>query len=146
MANSRRFRGGGLISLATTRSHLKFQMLDPTDQKLLALLVWDARLSLKEIAGEVGLSSPSVAERIRRLRERGILQRFTIEVDAKALGFPIQALVRIRPLPGKSQAVQDVLEKLPQVAECDKVTGDDCFVARIFVKSQPVARRPAPIR
>lgn len=145
-------------------------MLDPIDQKLLNLLVWDGRLSLKEIASQVGLSSPSVAERIRRLQERGVLQRFTVDVGAKALGFPMQALVRIRPLPGKSRAVQAVIERMPEVSECDKVTGDDCFVARIvlrsieeldsvlepivglaetstsIVKSQPVARRPAPFR
>ena len=144
--------------------------LDDIDRKLLALLLEDARLPVKEIAREVGLSSPSAGERLRRLQERGILRRFTVEVDPASLGFLMQALVRVRPLPGKVLLVQKLLEGIPEVAECDKVTGDDCFVARVFVrsiehldgvldriidhaetsssvvKSQPVRRRPPPFR
>ena len=109
--------------------------LDDTDRKLLALLVNDARLSLKEIAREVGLSSPSAGERLRRLQERGIVRRFTVEMEPASLGFPVQAIVRVHPLPGKVRLVQELLEGIAEAAECDKVTGDDCFVARVFVRS-----------
>lgn len=109
--------------------------LDDADRRLLAALQQDARMSLKELAAQVGLSSPSVAERIRRLQERGVIRGFTVEIDPAALGYALQALVRIRPLPGKVHAVQKLIEETPEIVECDKVTGDDCFVARLHVRS-----------
>ncbi|WP_230534333.1 Lrp/AsnC family transcriptional regulator [Microvirga roseola] len=110
-------------------------MLDETDREIVEILLRDSRTSLKELAQAVGLSSPSVSERLRRLEERGVIRGFTVEVDAKALGFAIQAIVRIKPLPGKLHVVQKLIEETPQFGECDKVTGDDCFVARLYVRS-----------
>jgi Lrp/AsnC family transcriptional regulator, leucine-responsive regulatory protein len=108
---------------------------DDADRRLLDALRRDARMSLKELAEHVGLSSPSVAERIRRLQERGVIRGFTVEIDPAALGFPLQAIVRIRPLPGKIHMVQRLIEETAQIVECDKITGDDCFVARLHVRS-----------
>lgn len=95
----------------------------------------DARASLKELGNTVGLSSPSVAERIRRLQDRGVITGFSVDVDPVALGYPLEAIVRIRPLPGKLHIVRELIEQTPQIVECDKVTGDDCYVARLFVRS-----------
>ncbi|CAN7729660.1 Lrp/AsnC family transcriptional regulator [Mesorhizobium caraganae] len=144
-------------------------MLDDLDRKLLDILVKDSRTSLKELAQQVGLSSPSVSERLRRLEERGVIRAFTVEIDPEALGYPLQAIVRIRPLPGKLHIVQQLIEEIPEFGECDKVTGDDCFVARLYVRSmseldklldriadkaetstaiikaQPIRRRPPPM-
>jgi len=144
-------------------------MLDDLDKKLLDILVKDSRTSLKELAQQVGLSSPSVSERLRRLEERGVIRAFTVEIDPEALGFPLQAIVRVRPLPGKLHIVQQLIEEIPEFGECDKVTGDDCFVARLYVRSmgeldklldriadkaetstaiikaQPIRRRPPPL-
>jgi len=110
-------------------------MIDATDRSLLEVLSADARLSLKEIGERVGLSSPSVAERLRRLEERGVIRAFTVDVQPQALGFTLQAIVRIRPLPGKLRTVEKLVAAIEQVAECDKVTGDDCFVARLHLRS-----------
>jgi len=145
-------------------------MLDDLDRKIVEILLRDSRASLKEIAQQVGLSSPSVSERLRRLEERGVIRAFTVEIDPKALGFPIQAIVRIKPLPGKLHVVQKLIQETPEFGECDKVTGDDCFIARLYVRSieelddlldriadkaetstavvkaQPVRRRPPPLQ
>lgn len=110
-------------------------MLDDMDRRIVEILVEDARISLKELAQRVGLSSPSASERLRRLEERGVIRAFTIEVDPAALGYTLQAIVRIRPLPGKLHVVQDLIQQIPQFSECDKVTGDDCFVARLALSS-----------
>jgi Lrp/AsnC family leucine-responsive transcriptional regulator len=98
-------------------------------------LVEDARISLKELAQRVGLSSPSASERLKRLEERGVIRGFTVDVDPAALGYTLQAIVRIRPLPGKLHVVQDLIQQIPQFSECDKVTGDDCFVGRLHIRS-----------
>jgi Lrp/AsnC family leucine-responsive transcriptional regulator len=145
------------------------KMIDEMDRRLIEALRHNARMSLKELAEQAGLSSPSAAERIRRLQERGVIRGFTVEIDPAALGFPLQAIVRIRPLPGKLHMVEKLIQETPQIVECDKVTGDDCFVARLhvrsmqeidsildriadkaststsMVKSQTIARRPPPL-
>jgi Lrp/AsnC family leucine-responsive transcriptional regulator len=90
---------------------------------------------LKELAQAAGLSSPSAAERLRRLEERGVIKAFTIDIDPAAVGYPLQAIVRVRPLPGQLHVVQRIIEETPEFVECDKVTGDDCFVARLVVRS-----------
>jgi Lrp/AsnC family transcriptional regulator, leucine-responsive regulatory protein len=109
--------------------------MDEVDQKILKILMRDARISQKELAAKVGLSAPGVAERVRRLEERGVIRGFTIDVDPEALGYPLQAIVRIRPLPGKLHIVQQLIAEIPEFGECDKVTGEDCFVARLYVRS-----------
>lgn len=109
--------------------------IDETDQKLLDALAVNSRLSLKELAQAAGMSSPSAAERLRRLEERGIIRAFTIDIDPAALGYPLQAIVRVRPLPGQLHIVEKLIQETPEFIECDKVTGDDCFIARLVVRS-----------
>ena len=111
------------------------ERIDETDQKLLDALAVNARLSLKELAQAAGMSSPSAAERLRRLEERGIIRAFTIDIDPAALGYPLQAIVRVRPLPGQLHIVEKLIQETPEFIECDKVTGDDCFIARLVVRS-----------
>ena len=60
--------------------------IDDADRKIIEALIRDARMSLKDLAAHVGLSSPGVSERIRRLQERGVIRGFTAEIDPKALG------------------------------------------------------------
>ena len=110
-------------------------MSDEIDQLLISALMQDSRSSLKTLASLSGLSSPSVAERIRKLEEREVFKGYTVEVDPKAFGYQLQAIIRIRPLPGQLQEVERQIQNIPQFTECDKVTGDDCFIARLHVRS-----------
>lgn len=110
-------------------------MHDEIDRSIIAALMGDSRLSLKALARASGLSSPSVAERLRRLEERGVLTGYTITVDPKAFGYFLQAIVRIRPLPGQLHSVERQIQAIPEFTECDKVTGEDCFIARLNVRS-----------
>nr|WP_319382560.1 Lrp/AsnC family transcriptional regulator [uncultured Roseibium sp.] len=143
--------------------------LDAADAKIIEALIRDGRMSLKDLAAHAGLSSPGVSERIRRLQEHGVIRGFAAEIDPKALGYSLQAIVRIRPLPGKLHIVRQLIQEIPEFCECDKVTGDDCFIARLavpsieqlddildvisdkaetstsIVKSQPIRRRPPPL-
>lgn len=109
--------------------------MDEIDRRILNELINNSRLSLKELARLVGLSPPGASERLKRLEERGIIRAFTLEVDPALLGYPMQAIVRIRPLPGKLHIVQDLIREIPEFGECDKVTGDDCFIARLYLQS-----------
>ncbi|WP_137158166.1 Lrp/AsnC family transcriptional regulator [Rhizobium sp. FKL33] len=108
---------------------------DDVDRRIIDLLDREGRLPMSELARAVGMSAPSVAERVRHLQESGVIRNFTIDVDARALGYQIQALVRIRPLPGKLHLVERLIQEEPHFIECDKVTGDDPFLARLVVRS-----------
>jgi Lrp/AsnC family transcriptional regulator, leucine-responsive regulatory protein len=109
--------------------------IDRVDCRLLAALVQEARTSMADLARLVGLSPPSVAERIRRLEEAGVIEGYTLTVNPKALGLPIAAWLRIRPVPGQLQKVAELVRSLPAIVECDRITGEDCFIARAHVAS-----------
>ncbi|SDB86659.1 Lrp/AsnC family transcriptional regulator [Paraburkholderia lycopersici] len=109
--------------------------LDEIDRKLLSALAEDARASVAELAKLVGLSSPSTSERLRRLEAQGVIGGYTVQIDPRALGYTLQAIVRVKPLPGQLHLVEDVLRRIPEFVECDKVTGDDCFIARLYLHS-----------
>jgi Lrp/AsnC family transcriptional regulator, leucine-responsive regulatory protein len=109
--------------------------MDGLDIKIIDLLLLNSRTSLKDLSVATGLSSPSVADRIRRLEEKGVIRSFTIDVDAEALGYNLQAVVRIRPLPGMLHVVEKLIQETPEFIECDKVTGDDCFIAKLCFRT-----------
>jgi Lrp/AsnC family leucine-responsive transcriptional regulator len=109
--------------------------IDAVDARILSALTADARVSVAELARLVSLSAPSVAERIRRLEEAGVIEGYAASIDPRALGLTVAAWLRIRPVPGGLNTVADILRSLPEIVECDRVTGEDCFVARAHLKS-----------
>ncbi|OZI35213.1 AsnC family transcriptional regulator [Bordetella genomosp. 1] len=110
-------------------------VLDGIDRRLVQALTGHARTSVADLARQVGMSAPSVADRLRRLEETGVIRRYTVELDAAALGYALTAIVRIRPLPGQLQRVERLITEIDSFIECDKVTGDDCFIARLVLRS-----------
>ncbi|WDD95551.1 Lrp/AsnC family transcriptional regulator [Burkholderia sp. FERM BP-3421] len=109
--------------------------LDATDRALLHLLAEDARMTTSELARRIGLSAPSTADRLRRLEAQHVIGRYTVEIDPRALGYTLQAIVRVKPLPGQLHLVEALLRQIPEFVECDKVTGDDCFICRVYLRS-----------
>jgi Lrp/AsnC family transcriptional regulator, leucine-responsive regulatory protein len=110
-------------------------LLDALDVKLIKALVVDARISNAELARLVGLSPPSVSERLKRLEEAGIIEGYAVKINLRAVGLAIAAWLRIRPIPGELKRVAELLDKLPEIVECDRITGEDCFVAKAYVRS-----------
>jgi Lrp/AsnC family transcriptional regulator, leucine-responsive regulatory protein len=109
-------------------------LLDGTNRRLLAELQTDARLSLAELGRRVGLSSPAVAERLRRLEDEGVIAAYRAELNPRALGFNLGVLIRIRPAPRQLVPVADLARETPEVVECHRVTGDDCYVMTAWVR------------
>src|SRR4051794_4037132 len=107
---------------------------DATDLRLLVELQNDARLSLAELGRRVGLSSPAVAERLRRLEDEGVIAGYRAVVDPRKLGYQLGVLIRIRPAPRNIAVVADIARQTPEVVECHRVTGDDCFVMTAYVR------------
>lgn len=109
--------------------------IDPVDAKILRALAKDARTSTAELSRAVGLSAPSVSERVKRLEEGGVIEGYSVKINAAALGLPLAAWLRIRPIPGQLQKVAEILQGLPEIVECDRITGEDCFIARAHLRS-----------
>lgn len=109
--------------------------LDSIDARILDLLVANARLSLAELGRQVGLSAPSISERLRRLEEEAVIENYTAVMNPSAIGLSVSAYIRIQPVPGKTKKVLTIIEGLDEIVRCDRVTGGDCFIARAHVQS-----------
>ena len=109
--------------------------LDRIDRQLIGVLDADGRASLAEIGTRVGLSGPAVGERLRRLRENGVIEGFGVRVDPRALGYTMEAIVRIKPRSRQMHLVEQMIRDEPRFTSCDRVTGEDCFVARLALVS-----------
>ena len=109
-------------------------LLDETNLALLSELQGDARLTLAELGRRVGLSSPAVAERLQRLEETGVIGGYRAIVDPRAVGYALGAVLRIRPAPRQIPKVAEVAERTPEVVECHRITGEDCFLMKLYVR------------
>jgi Lrp/AsnC family leucine-responsive transcriptional regulator len=108
--------------------------LDDANLKLLAELQEDARLSFAELGRRVGLSSPAVAERLARLEEDGVITGYRAEVDPRALGLELGVVIRIRPAPRELRKVAELAQRTPEVVECQRITGEDCYFMKAYVR------------
>ena len=110
-------------------------LLDQRNLELLRLLRADTRMSLSALARRIGMSAPAVRERIARLEEAGVIQGYRLQINPAALGFPIAAMVRIRPMPGKLPKIVELAQSTPQISECHRITGEDCFVIKLHLRN-----------
>ena len=83
-------------------------VLDEVNRRLLAELEDDGRLSTAELARRVNLSAPAVADRVRRLEEAGVITGYRAVIDPRAVGYPLAAIVRIRPAPRRRSRVSKI--------------------------------------
>lgn len=109
-------------------------MPDATDLRIVTELQSDGRLSMAELGRRVGLSPPAVAERVGRLERDGVITGYRAEIDPRKVGLGLSTVIRIRPSPGQLQNVGDLARRTPEVVECRRVTGDDCYVMTAHVR------------
>jgi Lrp/AsnC family leucine-responsive transcriptional regulator len=113
---------------------LSDQQLDATNRQLIEALQEDARMSLAALGRRVGLSAPAVGERLGRLEESGVIRGYHADVDPRALGYDLSVVLRIRPAARMIGKVAELARATPEVTECHRVTGEDCFVMRLHVR------------
>lgn len=107
--------------------------LDDLNVRLLTELMADPRLRTTELARRLGVSAPTVRERVTRLEESGVIRGYRLEVDPGALGLPVAAWVRLRPGPGQIPKIIELAARTPEVVECHRISGEDCFLMRVQV-------------
>jgi Lrp/AsnC family leucine-responsive transcriptional regulator len=144
-------------------------LIDAVNVQLLTALHADPRTSISALARRLQMSPPAVTERLQRLERAGVITGYRVEIDPAALGLPVTAFARVRPAPGQLTKVAGLAADLPQVTECYRITGEDCFLLKLhapsvdqledtldqfllygqtttsIVVSTPVPRRPLPV-
>lgn len=144
-------------------------MLDAVNVRIVRELLEDPRISVAEMARRIGMSAPAVSERMLRLQDSGVIRGFALQLDPGALGLPLAAYVRVRPGPGHLSKIADLARTTPEVVECHRITGEDCFLMKVhaaaigdlesildrflaygqtttsIVQSSPVPPRPLPL-
>jgi Lrp/AsnC family transcriptional regulator, leucine-responsive regulatory protein len=108
-----------------------YEPLDPVNVRLLRELHADPRMTMSALARQVGMSSPAVTERVQRMQRSGVIIGFRMDVDPAALGLPVTAFARVRPAAGQLPKVAALAQELPQVTECYRITGEDCFLVKV---------------
>ena len=129
--------GGQLPRKARTRDVTAYasNLLDDVNLRILAELQAEGRVGMAELGRRVGLSAPAVSERVQRLERAGVITGYRAELEPVALGYPISAVVRIRPSPGQLQRIPEIARETPEVAECHRITGEDCYLLRLHLRS-----------
>lgn len=108
--------------------------LDAVNLRLLAELQANARLSLAELGRRVGLSSPAVAERLQRLEQEGVILGYHARLDPRKLGMTLTAVIRAQPAPRQLHKVGELAQRTPEVVNCRRITGEDCYIMTAHVR------------
>jgi len=111
--------------------------MDQTDQKILRVLQADARASLQEIGQAVGLSASPCWERIRKLQQAGVIEGYTVRLNARALGYNDTVLVQVTLDSHSDNTLEkfgETLAAIPEVVEAYLVSGDYDYLLRIAVR------------
>ena len=111
------------------------KLLDPLGWKLLLELQTDARISFAELGRRVGLSTPAVAERVRRMEDEGIIRAYRAEIDPSSVGLPITAFIRMSIVGNVLEKLTERVHAMPEIVECHRGTGEDSFILKVNVVS-----------
>lgn len=105
--------------------------IDKLNWEILNLLQENARLSNAEIGRQVGLSSPAVTERIKKMEDLGVIKRYRAEVDYTAAGFQLKAIITVRAFMGKLKAFLEKVEEFHEVINCYRITGNENIIMEV---------------
>jgi len=109
--------------------------MDNLDLKILASLDADTRRPYADLARELDVSQPTIADRVKRLESRGVLRGTMLCIDYARLGFTVTAFARLRMTPLHKHGLVEAAREIPQIIEMHQVTGEDCMIARIVARS-----------
>ena len=109
--------------------------LDAIDRKIITELSVDGRVPLAELGRRVSLSSPAIAERVQRLERYGVIGGYRAEIDPRALGYSLTAIVRVKPAAGQLSKIPELARQIPEIGECHRITGEDCFYLKVHLRS-----------
>ncbi|RDV04417.1 Lrp/AsnC family transcriptional regulator [Undibacter mobilis] len=118
--------------------------LDPIDRKILNLLQSDGRMSINDLASQVGLSPSPCLRRVRLLEKAGVINRYVAVLDQRAVGLPVSVFISIK-LDKQREEMLDrfgkTISRWPEVLECYLMTGQRDYLLRVVVPDLPSYER-----
>ena len=108
-------------------------MIDEIDWKILTELQKDARTSFAELGRRIGLTTPAIIERVRKLEDAKIITGYRAEIDTAKIGLPITAFIRMSITGIDYSHIIEVVEASSEILECHRATGGDSFIMKVAV-------------
>ena len=109
--------------------------MDAIDHQIIGTLSTDGRITFAELGRQTNLSSPAVAERVNRLEQAGVITGYRAEIDPRALGYQLTAIVRVKPAVRQLSKIAELAQEIPEISECHRITGEDCFYIKLHLAS-----------
>lgn len=110
--------------------------IDTINWKILNCLQKNARLPNTKIGKEVGISSPAVSERIKKMEDSGIIDGYFTEVSALEAGYQLKAIITLRAFMGKLKPFLEIVKTYDEVLNCYRITGNENIVMEVVLKNQ----------
>ena len=111
--------------------------LDQIDRNILAVLQTEARVPFAELGRRVGLSTPAVIERVRKLEESRVILGYHAEVAPAAVGLPLQAFIKVTIAGDKLEQFAAVVRAVPEVRQAHRVTGAESYIVQVAARDLP---------
>ena len=108
-------------------------MIDEIGWKIIREMQLNARITFAELGRRVGLTTPAVIERVRKLEDAKIITGYRAEIDAAKVGFPVTAFIRMSISGIDYSHIIEVAKKSSEVLECHRGTGGDSFILKVAV-------------
>jgi len=110
--------------------------LDLLNNKIVAALQKNARVSFAEIGRLVGLTPPAVAERVKKLEDTSVILKYHTEVSYTKMGYQLKAMITLRAFVGKLKPFLEVVKSYPEVVNCYRITGNENIMMEVVLKDQ----------
>lgn len=108
--------------------------LDATDWTIVRHLQTTGRIGFAELGRLVGLSAPAIADRVRRMEERGVITGYTAVVDPAVVGLAVTAFIRVATTPKTFRKLVELSSEVPEIVDCHRATGNGCFILKVRVR------------
>jgi Lrp/AsnC family leucine-responsive transcriptional regulator len=107
--------------------------LDEIDVMILSELQKNSRLSIRELSKRINLSPPSVTERVKRLEDSGVIEKYTIKINKKKLGIPIDCIIKVTMKNGEYEKFKKFIKNFARSEWCYRIAGDGCFLVKLSI-------------
>jgi Lrp/AsnC family leucine-responsive transcriptional regulator len=111
-------------------------LLDALNWEILQCLQENARQTNTDIGRKIGISSPAVSERIRKMEDLGIITGYTTKISPYELGFQLKAIITLRAFMGKLKPFLQIVRTYDEVLNCYRITGNENIVMEVVLKNQ----------
>ncbi len=111
-------------------------MVDAIDKQLLNILKENSRLSFADLGRKIDLSPSAVRERVQKLEDTGVIQKYDIQIDAKKLGYEFEAFILLKVFPGQLKHVLRKIKDFPEIKETHRITGAQNLHLKVVIKDQ----------